>query len=374
MIPNFLRPKPTAPYLLPYLCLCLLSAGSSYAQVKKADPFKGYEHLFTPPNHYQAKLIETKPEIDGNLTDEVWKDIPWSTAFVDIEGEKKPEPALMTRCKMIWDKEFLYIAATLNEPHVWANIKEHDDIVFYDNDFEVFIDPDGDSQNYFEIELNALNTTWDLFLAKPYRNMGHALFNWEAKGMKTAVKVDGTINDAGDIDKGWTVEMAIPYRALQIGDEIKTPEPGDTWRINFSRVEWDTEVVAGKYIKKKDANGKTRPEHNWVWSPQGVINMHLPERWGYLHFGTGSNGVQRVPFDEHLKKYLWLGYYKQVDHLKKNGRYTENLSALGLSSTYQIEGKTISLSMEGGHKQFLLLIKSGNKTFSINQDGILKML
>ena len=30
-------------------------------------------------------------------------------------------------------------------------------------------------------------------------------------------------------------------------------------------------------------------EDNWVWSPQGEIAMHLPERWGFLQFSEVSS-------------------------------------------------------------------------------------
>lgn len=373
MIPVFSRPHFICTCILPCFFL-LLSMTAGFAQPRTSTPFKGFEHLFTPPKQYHVAFSSIKPEIDGDLTDAAWKDIPWSTNFLDIEGNKKRLPALKTRCKMIWDKENLYIAAELDEPHVWANIKDHDDIIFYDNDFEVFIDPDGDSQNYFEIEVNAANVTWDLFLAKPYRNLGHALFNWEAKGMKTAVKVQGTINNPTDIDKGWSVEMAIPYRALQLGNELKVPKPGDIWRINFSRVEWDTEIIEGKYVKKKDSKGQPLPEHNWVWSPQGVINMHLPERWGYLQFDMASATPRALPADEQIKRYLWLGYYKQIDHMKKNRRFATTLKALDLSNSYMIGGKPIKLSLEALQQQFRLELRSNGRTYSINQDGMLKML
>ena len=39
-----------------------------------------------------------------------------------------------------------------------ARLTKHDAVIFHDNDFEVFIDPDGDNHEYYELELNALNT------------------------------------------------------------------------------------------------------------------------------------------------------------------------------------------------------------------------
>jgi hypothetical protein len=79
----------------------------------------------------------------------------------------------------------LYIAAELVEPDIWATIKRRDEVVYYDNDFEIFIDPDGDTHNYFEIEVNAFNTIFDLFMPKPYRNGGPALQTWDVHGLRS---------------------------------------------------------------------------------------------------------------------------------------------------------------------------------------------
>ena len=103
---------------------------------------------------------------------------------MDIEGDRRPEPRFRTRMKMLWDDQALYIAAELEEPHVWATLTEHDSVIFHDNDFEVFLDPDGDSHLYAELELNALNTTWDLLLPKPYKDGGKAVDAWEIAGLE----------------------------------------------------------------------------------------------------------------------------------------------------------------------------------------------
>jgi hypothetical protein len=38
------------------------------------------------------------------------------------------------------------------------------------------------------------------------------------------------------------------------------------------------------YKRRLRPNGKPLPEDNWVWSPQGLIDMHVPEHWGYITF------------------------------------------------------------------------------------------
>lgn len=222
------------------------------------------------------------PRLDGRLDDAAWSHAPWTVDFQDIEGDKKPKPAFKTRAKMMWDDEYLYIGAHLEEPHVWATLTEHDSVIFQDNDFEVFLDPDDDGHQYVEMELNALNTTWDLLLPRPYRGGGPALNGWEIKGLRTAVHIDGTLNHPEDTDRGWSVEIAYPWAAIREVSHVPCPpRDGDQWRINFSRVQWQTTVKDGKYVK---VPGK--PEDNWVWSPQHTIDMHWPDRWGVLQFST----------------------------------------------------------------------------------------
>ncbi len=224
--------------------------------------------------------------IDGRLDEMSWRDAPATDPFVDIEGDAKPRPRFTTRAKMLWDDQFFYIGAEMEEPHVWATLTKRDSVIFHDNDFEVFIDPNGDRDEYYELEINALNTVWDLFLPKPYRDGGKARHSWDINGLKTAVEVMGTLNDPSDEDKGWSVEMALPWKALaEYAHKPAPPVDGAEWRVNFSRVEWVHEIVDGRY--RKIANTK---EDNWVWSPQGVIDMHLPEKWGYVRFSTVTSG------------------------------------------------------------------------------------
>jgi hypothetical protein len=230
------------------------------------------------PHHYDCHQTQGIV-VDGKLDDAAWQKAPWSEPFVDIEGAAKPAPRFRTRMKMLWDDTYLYIGADIVEPDVWATLTQHDSVIFKDNDFEVFLNPSGDSRNYFEFEINALNTSWDLFLAKPYREGGHADNGWEIPGLKSAVFVDGTINRTGDKDRGWQVELALPWSAFQERSGFGRPKSGDQWRINFSRVEWKT-AAAGRFTYDK-LPGR---EDNWVWSPQGVVDMHRPDKWGYVRF------------------------------------------------------------------------------------------
>lgn len=238
----------------------------------------------TLKREYRINKTSIAPTIDGDIQDRVWKNAMWSTDFVDITGDAAKRPSLRTRTKMLWDENNLYVAVEMQEPHLWATLTHHDALMYQDHDFEVFIDPVGDQTNYFEIEVNALNATMELFMNKPYRKGGTYDMSWNADGMRTAVGLKGTLNQQHDTDTGWTVEMAIPFSALKKGDRVFQPQLGSKWRINFSRVEWTMEMKVGQYAVKRDARGKKLPEDNWVWSPIGEINMHIPEKWGYIIF------------------------------------------------------------------------------------------
>ena len=278
------------------------------------------------PRGYLCQRASEPIAIDGKLDDAAWADANWSEEFVDIEGGKKPKPRFRTRMKMLWDDNNLYIAADLSEPHVRATLTAHDSVIFHDNDFEVFLDPDGDGHLYSELELNALNTTWDLLLIHPYRAGGPPVDGWEIAGLKTGVNVNGSINDPSNLDYGWTVEIAIPWTSLkQIAGCPTPPKDGDQWRINFSRVEWQVEAVDGKY-----QNVAGTPEDNWVWSPQGVVNMHVPERWGYIQFASGPGPLKPLPgWDEKLV--LAKVWDAENAFREKNGHWSGSLKELGIT-------------------------------------------
>jgi len=342
--------------------------------------WKGFEHLFMPPNNYVAQSTTGKIEIDGKASETDWAHAQWSEYHKDIEGDTKPEPLYQTRVKMLWDKNNLYIFAQLEEPHIWAYYTKHDMIVYHENDFEVFIDPDRNTHNYYEFEVNAQNNLFDLFMNKPYRNGGQANIPWNAKGFKSAVQIDGTLNNPSDTDKSWTVEMAIPFSSLTTNGDFLQPKNGDVFKINFSRVNWQTDIIDGKYVRKKDPETNKRlPEYNWVWSPQGVINMHYPERWSMVQFSekpvTAEKEIFQLPVEEKFSKYLWLIYYKQLVFTREVGVYAPTLKRLNLPETGTDNGNSYQIKLETGTRKYkaTLETESGLKV-SINQSGLIEVI
>lgn len=315
--------------------------------------------------------------IDGDLNEAAWDKVEWTEEFDDIEGNSKPAPGYRTRVKMLWDSTYLYISAELEEPEIWATLRQRDTLIYYDNDFEVFIDPDGDTHNYYEFEVNAFGTEWDLLLAKPYRDGGPAISGWDINGIKLGVKIYGTINDPADNDEKWTLEIAMPWDILkECAPGNRKPYAGEQWRMNFSRVEWDVDIVDQKYVKKKDPEtGKNLPENNWVWSPQGLINMHLPELWAYVQFsgivaGTGLEEF-RVNPDEEIKWNLRLLYYKQKKYYASKGLYATSLKQLGVSENKSYSQSLPKIEATSNMFEISLPANENDKLLHIRQDGLI---
>lgn len=325
----------------------------------------------TPKTFIAYKTLE-EIAIDGDPSDSSWNKAEWSDTFIDIEGVIKPK--YKTQVKMLWDDTNYYILAKMEEPHVWASLKQRDTIIFYNNDFEVFIDPEGDAKTYYELEINALNTVWDLFLNKPYREKDNVVLNdWDIHNLKSAVKVNGTINNPSDIDEGWILEIAIPWAAYKTSYFHKNVPKDNFWRVNFSRVNWQHDIINNQYTRKKDANGKFLPEYNWVWSPMGVINMHEPEKWGYVYFSSKEVGEKdsfSIPQEDTVKWELYRLYRAQKSYYKNHKSWATNLDSISKKDIV-INNEKLNPILENHATGYNISLKSpfSNKRLIIREDG-----
>ena len=260
--------------------------------------------------HYTCRRAPGPLAIDGDLTKPAWLAAERSPRFVDVITGR---PALLdTRAAALWDDDYLYIAFWLDEPSVEARMAKRDSPVFYENDIEVFIDG-GDC--YYEFELNALNTIYEVFFIwqDAYQRGGRfdvpefdlfsgravsfggnfdrigehfwrgvhprgtrwAFPEWDLPGLKTAVRIDGALNDPSTVDRGWTAELAFPWAGMAwLADgRPLPPRDGDTWRLLFARYEklnlMGNDVFTG-----------------WTWTRVGTMDNHVPECFTHLHFST----------------------------------------------------------------------------------------
>lgn len=315
--------------------------------------------------------------IDGKLDEASWQATEWTEDFVDIEGNLKPKPDFITKAKMLWDDDYFYFGAYLEENDLWASLTKRDAVIFFDNDFEIFIDPDGDTHDYYEFEMNALNTIWDLLVIKPYRDRQQVAFNsFDFKGLKSAVYLKGTLNDPSDKDEYWSLEVAIPWESLaEAAHKPTPPHEADIWKVNFSRVHWQLDKQADGYTKKVNPEtGNNYPEMNIVWSPQGLIAMHYPEMWGdvmFTHNVAGSKEVTFVPDELRTeKRFLRNIYYAQKERFLSGNKYAKRLSQLKIKPAKFADYKAKPEFYISPHTfQVILKSKSDKPDLHIFHDG-----
>ena len=354
-----------------FLFSCIIFISCNDQKLTKTD----VKNDIVNPKTYVVYKTTSSLIIDGKADDLDWKNTSFTENFIDIEGVKTPKQ--ITKIKMLWDVNYLYIYAKLEEKHIWGDITKRDAVIFYNNDFEVFISPSNDTHNYGEIEVNALNTIWDLVLNKPYNVGGKPKNNWNLKDLKSEVFIKGTLNYPDDEDEYWSVEMAIPLNAfaeLKNRPKVK-PKDGEQWRINFSRVQWDHDIINGKYSRKKK-DGKFLREYNWVWSNQGAINMHLPENWGYVQF-SDNDATSQIEFKHQtdvLTEQITYALYRNIAFKELKYLKQEKVGFQTEFEPIKIENETINASFLKTHTGFTLQTQNSKKDilYSINETGLIQ--
>ena len=217
----------------------------------------------------QAPKTATPPTIDGKLDDEVWKAARPTRRFVNTLHGTLAEPKATAR--VAWDEANLYVAFEVADDFLVSDFTEHDQHLWKKDAVEIMLDPDGDGRNYFEIQVSPRGVVFDTRYdtRRQPRPFGHVDWNSQAKA---AVAVDGKVGD-GAADKGYTVEIAIPWTAFQVGEPpAERPRPNLAWRINF-------------YVMDSRRDGGQRAVG---WSPPRVGDFHVPARFGRVVFRDPS--------------------------------------------------------------------------------------
>jgi len=281
---------------------CLLSLAVANSSMAEDSRFPCPENEIA---HYTAYHVSEPITIDGKLDEAAWRQAPRSPRFVDIITG---QPTIHdTYAQVLWDDQNLYVAYRIQEPFVHARYTANNSPIYYDNDVEMFI---AGRDSYYELELNGFNTTYEVFFIwddayqsggfadapefaraglVPFNGVGFnnhprggrlGNFNWHFPGIRTAVQIDGTVNKDDDRDRGWTVELALPWSGMKwlakADGRALPPKDGDTWRMDFSRFNTYKEAPPAH-----DSGG-------WVWTRHGVWDSHVPECFAYIRFATNE--------------------------------------------------------------------------------------
>jgi hypothetical protein len=154
--------------------------------------------------------------------------------------------------------------------------------------------------------------------------------------LQSATKVypNEAINNPGVKNTHWTAEIAMPLsKLMEHNSNANKPSDGVFWRVNFSRVQWGFKVnTDGKYEKDPCCQSCAKPgsaeEDNWVWSKQGQVAMHLPERWGILQFETRKQSDYKYYEEWPARCAAMSLYYALKGYHEEKGEYTDDIDAL----------------------------------------------
>ena len=184
---------------------------------------------------------------------------PWAgVAPVTLrEAVTAAEPRQRTWVRTAWSDEEWRVLFECEDADPWATLSERDALLYEEETVEVFLDPAGDLECYFEIEVNPLGTVLDLVLRKS-RSGYKADRAWQCEGLRTLVRRH---------DGGWSAEMAIPFASVT----NSPPRAGSRWRANFCRID-------------RPSRDGTLPRELTSWSPPLRANFHTPERFGVIEF------------------------------------------------------------------------------------------
>jgi len=204
---------------------------------------------------YKCYRADSEIKLDGVLDDEAWKKAEvisdlWQGNSWD-EDKGKPVPGhyetQKTRARLLYDDNYIYVGAEMDDTDVLGMTTTNESAFNegLDDIFEMFFKPYHMKPGYYELHVMPQNVTRNLFIAK--KGAGSYLrFEGYHSGMQTAVRIDGTLNNWKDEDKGWTVEVRIPMSAF---DETGGgPVPGDRWQFLIARYNYSYQLPYGNEI------------------------------------------------------------------------------------------------------------------------------
>ena len=202
--------------------------------------------------------------VDGKLDEPFWANAAWTPSFTAPNGSDALVPQV--KAAFFWTPTTLYVGVKSEDTDVWTDFTERDSNTWEQEVIEMFIDADGDQKDYLELQVTPANVVFDARFEAKRSDLAKARA-WNMSDFRSAAFVDGTLNNRGDVDRGFSVEMAIPVAEVP-GAPHNPVAANDVWRVNLFR--WDF-PKGGKQAAS-------------AFSPPIVPDFHALDRFGRLLF------------------------------------------------------------------------------------------
>ena len=174
---------------------------------------------FSEKKVYNIERVKNPPTIDGELNDMVWSNLNIANNFSQISPNNgTPEREHQrTEVKICYDSKNIYFGVMMydnNPDSILTELGIRDKKDVNSDLFSIYIDPFNDGQVEYEFVITAAGVQTDAKISSTsYDN------SWDAV-WKSSVKTN---------NKGWMVELAIPFSQLRFPDNKKK------WSINMAR-------------------------------------------------------------------------------------------------------------------------------------------
>ncbi len=206
-------------------------------------------------------------KVNGEGTAPAWAGAAWIPVTVQESPSGKSMP---TRAKVLYSDKGVYFLFVCEDQKLTTTLTEDFVGLWKEDVVEVFLWPDQSMPVYFEYELSPMN--YELPILVPNfkgRAMGWQPWHYaDERKTQHATSAQGGEKKSGAAVKSWTAEIFIPFRLL--GPLVSgTPKPGDRWRANLYRIDYD--------------NGATY----YAWRHTSMVkgsNFHEYDRFGTLLF------------------------------------------------------------------------------------------
>src|SRR6266853_750663 len=190
---------------------CLMALLATRGADKSVDP-----KSLPAPKRVLVPKLQGPVTVDGDLSEPMWTKAAVLSPFFQNDGSGPEREKTVVR---IWyDDTALYLGWTCIDSDIQATFTARDS-KFWEEEVVEFFVTSKTLNRYFELQWNPLGGVFDAIIDNKLDQQGvttnfNGDWSFTAKGMKSAVKVRGTIGNSNDKDEMWQVEVMLPFADL----------------------------------------------------------------------------------------------------------------------------------------------------------------